>query len=161
MRSPKPFLVLSLTALIALISVTVWLFYPRNITITESEFQGVIFHEANAADELGFMLTKEGSEEAYWTPGKTEILNIEKQLITHTQEQLPSLSSRLSRYKRQYFGFIRGERDLVFIVGFCQPVNVEWSEQLVSMPLAADCYFEAQYDMAGGHFLYVWERTAR
>ena len=91
MRLQKPLLVLSLILLLALIGLTIWLFYPRNITMTESEFQGVIFHEDNAANELGFMLTKDSSEEAYWTPSKTEILDIEKQLNTHTQDQLPAL----------------------------------------------------------------------
>lgn len=94
------------------------------------------------------MLTKDNLDDEYWTPHKKEILDIEMQLKIRTQEQLPALSSQLSLYKRQYFGFTRGGKDIVFFVGFCHPVDVDWKNELVSMPMAADCYFEAQYDIA-------------
>jgi hypothetical protein len=107
------------------------------------------------------MLIKDDPDSAYWTPTQDLILEMEEQLHAHIQEQTPFLATNLSNYKRQYFGFIRDGRKQIFIVGFCEPVSLDWRKELVTSPIAGKCYLEAQYDLEDGQIQYLWQKTER
>lgn len=128
-----------------------------NKHIKEETFEGVVFSQEDAARLLDVMLVKERDDEAYWMPEETQILMLEKQLDSQVQAQLPALASQLTTYKRQYFGFVRDERALIWIVGFCDTGDVDWQNDLVSFSDTPGCYFEAQYDVDNDTLLYVWE----
>jgi len=144
--------------LIVIVTIVVLLLLrPANKIIREERFEGVIFSKENAAQVMGFMLTNDRADNAYWTPTKGEIVTIEEQFAPYVQDQLPAVARNLSGYKRQYIGFERDGRRQLMIVGFCNSPNAEWGSELVTVPDAGGCYLEAQYDVTNGDFLYVWE----
>lgn len=146
---------------ICLLSLASWFLYPRNKMVVGDDYQGVIFHRNYSDDELGMMLMKDIEEDAYWTPSKAEISILEDNLKRHVQDQMPVLALNLANYKRQYFGFIRQGRKLVFLVGFCKTVEIDWRRRFVPLPMAATCYFEAQYDLESQQLLYIWQYPER
>lgn len=143
MRSRIIFFSLALVILLlSLIGIMLWRLYPGNKIISEGEYEGVIFHNRNAARVLRFMLINDNIEDAYWIPTRADITELEKQIYIHTLEQAPVLAAQLPAYKRQYYGFIRAGREFVFIVGFCETdIDTDWRNELVSLPMAGDCYF--------------------
>ena len=147
-----------LVLLILFTGVLVWWLPPRNSTVSEKNYQGVIFHHKKAVDVLGWMLIKDDPDGAYWTPTKGQIAEMEAQLHIYAQKQLPVLAFGLDNYKRQYFGYVRDGREQIFVVGFCEPVGVDWQKELVTSPVTSDCYFEAQYDLENEQILYLWEK---
>ncbi len=169
MKSSRPFqsrhlallLGLGLSAVLFLVVATILLLIPSNKIITEQEFEGVIFSSERAAETLRVMLVNERAKENYWTPSKAQIVDLERRLDLYVQEQMPSLAPWLNTYKRQYFGFIRDGRQLIMVVGFCKPVNIDWRRELVTLPETAGCYFEAQYDALNDDILYLWEGAER
>ncbi len=168
MKSSRPFkskrlglLALGLLAVIFFVVVLILVLIPTNEIISEQEFEGVIFSSESAAETLQVMLVTERAKEAYWTPSKAQIVDLERRLDLYVQEQMPSLAPWLTTYKRQYFGFIRDDRHLIMVVGFCKPVNIDWRRELVTLPETAGCYFEAQYDALNDDILYLWEGAER
>jgi hypothetical protein len=90
-------------------------------------------------------------------PDREIIRRLEEELQRNVRENLPALAPRLHEYRRQYFGFTRAGNQQVFVVGFCGLTEIDWLKELVPMPSEAGCYFEGQFDVAGAHFLYLWE----
>jgi len=165
-RSRRPLLIIALGLLtilivIFLVAATILLLSPSNRIVTEDEFEGVIFSKSNAADSMRYMLVNERVEEAYWTPSKEQILDLELRLDSYVNEQLPTLSSRLNTYRRQYFGFVREGKQHIMAVGFCKPVSIDWRREPVTLPESGGCYFEGQYDATNDEFLYLWEGVGR
>jgi hypothetical protein len=146
----------AVTLLLLIAAVAIWLLNPSNEVIIANELEGVIFHRNNASKVLGYMLTNEQSIEAYWNPTKADILEMEKEFTQYLQVNLPEIAPKLSSYKRQYFGFNREGVNLIFIVGFCELLDVNWRSELVALSEETDCYFEAQYDASNNTFLYAW-----
>lgn len=129
-----------------------------NIFLNEKDYEGVIFIPEIAADVLRFTLLHENIDEAYWSPSRMDVSRIETQLTKYVQVDIPSLEEQLVNYKRQYFGFFRNEMPLVLIIGFCGQTKRDWRHELVSISdVAPGCYFESQYDVANGVFLYFWQ----
>ena len=151
---------LILLLIIVIMILVVWLLQPGTTVITEKEFEGVIFTKERAADVLRYIVVNEVTEEAYWTPSKDEVFALEQQLNINIARKDLEFKGQLSDFKRQYFGFIRDGNQLVLIVGFCEPVGVEWHRELVTLPdMAVGCYFEAQYDPANDKILYLWQNS--
>jgi hypothetical protein len=117
----------------------------------------VIFHKDNSAEVLNHTLVNETLEDTYWTPKQIEIVELEAALTDYISDHVPGLLGGLSGYKRQYFGFVRDNKKIIFFSGFCEPAPVDWREKLVSLGMA-DCYFEGQYDVADRSIIYFWEQ---
>ncbi len=152
---------LTLLLILLLVLATIFLLVPSNRIITGKDFEGVIFSDRNAAVSLRFMLVNETGEDAYWTPSKAEIVDMEVQLDSYVNEQVPALGPWLNSYRRQYFGFIRDGKQLIMVVGFCKPVGIDWRREMVALPESGGCYFEGQYDATNDEFLYLWEGVER
>jgi hypothetical protein len=99
----------------------------------------VIFHNKNAVDILGVMLSNEQSEETYWIPKKADIFAAESQLLSRLQSELPELASKFSLYRRQFYGFVRQGRQWIFVVGFCETGNLDWKNEFVSLADTPAC----------------------
>ena len=139
-----------------------WLLKPANPIIAGKDFEGVVFTKENAADLLGVAVSNDRSGEAYWTPAKADIINVESQLALYAERQAPALAVQLPSFKRQYFGFIRDGKRLILIVGFCPLSGNRWQREIVSLAdMPYGCYFEAQYDFTSGTFLYLWQNSDR
>ena len=134
-----------------------WLVDPSYTVIDEEAFEGVIFSGRRSSDLLGVMVTNDRNEDSYWTPPEKQILALEERLRIRVQDQLPLLAPWLNTYKRQYFGFVRDGKQLIMIVGFCKQSDKDWRRELITLPEADGCYFEAQFDVAFDDFLYVWQ----
>jgi hypothetical protein len=70
---------------ILFLGVLIWWLMPRNKLVSESNFQEVVFHHKESDDKLGFMLTKENPEIAYWIPLIMQIAEFLKQLLAYAQ----------------------------------------------------------------------------
>lgn len=86
-----------------------------------------------------------------------QILALEERLNIQVRDQLPLLASWLNTYRRHYYGFMRDGKQLIMIVGFCKETEKDWRSELITLPDAVGCYFEAQFDVASDDFLYVWQ----
>jgi hypothetical protein len=106
------------------------------------------------------MLNNERDDSGYWTPTKSQIFALESRLSSQVRKQNSSFAFLLPSYRRQYFGFIREGRAMIWIVGFCGSIDVDWRRELVSLPDTGGCYFEAQYDVGDDALLYVWQGAA-
>lgn len=158
MLSRKFLLGLTLVLIPILNFVTMWILRPTNILLNEKDYEGVIFMPDNAANVLRYTLLQENIDEAYWLPSQAYISRIETQLTKYVRKEIPSLEGQIVNYKRQYFGFYRKEKPLVLIIGFCGQTQKDWHQELISISdVPPGCYFEAQYDVANGGFLYFWQ----
>lgn len=129
---------------------------PGYTLMSEKDYEGVTFPKEVAADLLGVTLVKERTGDVYWTPTRDVIRQMEGRLNAYVQAELPEVAPHLSSYKRQYFGFERQNNRFILIVGFCEPLNIDWRRELVALPDAPGCYLEAQYDVANDVLLYAW-----
>ncbi len=140
-----------------IVLLALWLIDPSYTAIDEEDFEGVIFSDRRSSDLLGVMVTNDRNEDSYWTPPEKQILALEERLRIRVQEQLPLLAPWLNTYRRQYFGFVRDGKQLIMIVGFCKQSDKDWRRELITLPEADGCYFEAQFDVTNDVFLYVWQ----
>lgn len=91
----------------------------------------------------------EGKE--FWTPTKGQALEaeevVEKFLKEKRPAQSPELWQKLTRYKRQYVGYVADGRKRIHVNFYCS------EEPLTSKPVlyddGGDCFFQVDYDVEG------------
>ncbi len=153
--------VLLLIVLVVLILVLILiigrlLLNPANTSVRENEYVGIIFSGKKAADQLGVMLLNERNDAEYWTPSKDDIMALEKRFREYVEANLPALDPARALFRRQYYGFVRQNRPIIMIVGFCEVTGIDWRQELVTLPATSGCYVEAQYDVINDAMLYAW-----
>jgi hypothetical protein len=77
---------------------------------------------------------------------------LEPFIIKESAKWHSDLWQTLSKYKRQYLGFVLNGQKKIFINFFCDPFNIDWKRQLVSVFDGGDCFFRVTYDVASGTF---------
>lgn len=120
-----------------------------NQPVINPEFEGVIFSQENAAGVVY-------GAEAYWTPVETDILALEAQLAPYLQQNAPQDYPgpllALGEYKRQYIGFVREGKQLIFANFFCETHGQDWQQLFIAVEDGGPCYFEIVYDPQTGSF---------
>lgn len=147
---------LFLLLILAVILMSLAILNPAYTFLEEDGYSGVIFSGKKAADLLGVMLISDRTEELYWTPSRNVIRDMERRLKAYVRDELPEISPNLSDFRRQYFGFKRHDNRSILLIGFCEPLGVEWRQVLVALPDSPACYLEAQYDVENDVLLYAW-----
>lgn len=126
----------------------------RTRFIAHPDFSGVIFGRRAAARALESMLADDATK--YWTPTRDDIVTLESRLAAHVVREHPEVFSRLPQYRRQYFEFTRRGDRRIFIVGFCEFDDLDWSREFVSAAEDSDCHFEADYDTVTATIVFFW-----
>ena len=92
----------------------------------------------------------------YWAPSRADIRRLEGRLRARVVNERPDVAAQLATYKRQYFGFTRGERRRILIVGFCEAPGIDSRHEFVSAAESKACRFEAEYDLFAGEISSFW-----
>ena len=122
--------------------------------VKTGEFEGVIIPREKARD---FMKVFSGMEEKEtWTPGRTDVLKLEKGIESFLKKAAPKgsqdLWTKIPTYKRQYIGIVRKGRKVIFINFFCDAFNSDWKTVPVVVDDGGDCFFNVLYDPGSATF---------
>jgi hypothetical protein len=122
--------------------------------VKTGEFEGVIVAREKADD---FMKAFSGIEEKEtWTPGRTDVLKLEKGIESFLKKAAPKgsqdLWTKIPKYKRQYIGIMRKGRKVIFVNFFCDALNMNWKAAPVVVEDGGDCFFNVLYDPASAAF---------
>ncbi len=126
---------------------------PFEVVKTE-EFEGVIVPREKASD---FMKAFSGIEEKdTWTPGRTDVLKLERGIESFLKKAAPKESqdlwTKIRTYKRQYVGITRKGRKAIFVNFFCGTFDLSWKDAPVVVEDGGDCFFNVLYDPASAAF---------
>lgn len=109
------------------------------------------------AEEMGIAswLVEAGD---FWTPSEDEIMKLEDRLAGYLSQNAvqfyrqPPVWERLDEYQRQYIGFERGGKKLIYGNFFCNNLGIDWRQGLVIVQDGGECYFQVEYDAESGMF---------
>ena len=123
------------------------------------DYEGVIIPASEEA-HMG-MLNADGARiTGYWTPDDTSIAaletGLEAHLRGHKSQRAHGLGAKVSGYKRQYVGFLLGERKVIYANCFCHAAP-GWKERQIGVDDGGDCYFQVVFDPSTGKYtdLYI------
>lgn len=122
--------------------------------IKTEEFEGVIFPRQKGKD---FVRAFTGADEReFWTPSRANVLRLERKIEAYLKKaaarRSPNLWSKLSTYKRQYAGFVRNGRRMIFANFFCESLNTDWKTTPIAVADGGDCFFNVLYDVDSATF---------
>ena len=115
-----------------------------------------------------------GQVEGYWMPERSQIGRLEARLLEHlrrsTPTRAPKLWGNLGRYKRQYFGVIVDDRQVICasfislsalsemeardqeLMGY----DFDWRKEAIEVWDRGDDFFEVEYDVEADVIREVW-----
>ena len=104
----------------------------------------------------------------FWTPTLADVQALEEQLPSYLKRErkddhgrpassgLPALAplwKRAPSYPRQYVGFLRRGRRVIYGNFFCDnSYHRDWHDRPVRVADGGDCYFQVSYDVKDGRF---------
>ncbi|MBA7686374.1 hypothetical protein ES703_94818 [subsurface metagenome] len=114
------------------------------VTITTSEFKGVIF----PSGWTDIIFDDERTIDGYWTPREKDILAAEAGIQDFMKASEPEIFKRLHQYGRQYFGVIVDGRKRVYCNFFIDPEeHPYWKSSFVLVLDGGANYFRIEYDV--------------
>lgn len=78
--------------------------------------------------------------------------NLRKKGYDYNAESAAQIILKLSSYKRQYAGIVRGNKKIIVINFFCRSYN-KWQEEVVAIDDGGNCYFMMEYDIDKNEFV--------
>lgn len=114
---------------------------------------GVIITETDAERMVGG-LGMDGYA-GYWTPERSQVAALERSIVAHLAANAPEgsrLRDGLEGYRAQYFGVLRGDRELILANFFCDDFGRNIETEVVAVDDGGDCYFTVEYDPATDGF---------
>ena len=128
----------------------------ENPTTTANKNWVVITKER--AEEMRVTAWLVGSD-GLWTPSADDILKLEEKIAEYLSQNSNSFYSqppvweRLDEYQRQYIGFERGGRQIIYGNFFCNNLGMDWRKKLVIVEDGGDCFFQVEYDVESEMFI--------
>jgi hypothetical protein len=122
---------------------------PRDSTATA---RGVILPERVAAAACDGLI--EPVPDGFWTPERAQVDALEAALGPFLERAAPRRSrlrrgeAGLRRYRAQYVGVVRGDRETIFANFFCDDRGVDTRRAIVAVDDGGDCYFTVEFDPA-------------
>ena len=114
-------------------------------TITTGEIEGVIF-PANKANFAALATGRKGLQ--YWAPSESDIAKAIPKIKTFLATQAPSIASRITKYRCQYFGIIVDGKKRVYCNFFHRDGNEsDWKTDGVLVYDGGDWYFQIEYEI--------------
>ena len=126
-------------------------------TETVTANQNWVIVPRESAEEMGIASWLLRSDDL-WTPPADEILKLEEKLPEYLSQSSmvlfhqPPVWERLGEYQRQYIGFERDGKQMIYANYFCDNMGKNWREDLVIVEDGGDCYFQVEYDVKSGLF---------
>ena len=120
------------------------------------------------ANQNRVIVTKEQAEEiaswlggvgGFWTPSVDDIIKLEEKIAEYLSQNpsqfysQPPVWERLDEYQRQYIGFERGGRQIIYGNFFCNNLGMDWRKKLVIVDDGGDCFFQVEYDVESEMFI--------
>lgn len=116
--------------------------------------EGVVVPAAAKVD-VGMVKAAGQGITGHWTPDEGGVAALEGGLVAflrgNPSERAQSLAVKVAGYKRQYVGFLLGERKVIYANFFCK-ASEDWRAQLVDVDDGGDCYFQVVFDPASSAF---------
>ena len=118
--------------------------------VREAGYHGVIIPESHQ-DHMGMVEAAGGKLSGYWTPDIASIRLFESGLVAYLEAEAktrsPKLHQKSKSYKRQYIGFLVGERKLIYGNFLCTAM-ARWTERAVGVDDGGDCFFQVVFDIS-------------
>jgi hypothetical protein len=120
-------------------------------------YEGVIVPEERVHELTDFYIG--GPIEGAWTPTADDIAALERNLPSYEQTIESTIFGisgdfiqLLPTYKRQYAGFIQGDRKKILVNATCEEDDLNWRTQPLIVMDGGDCFFRVVYDPAAGTY---------
>lgn len=126
-----------------------------NQAVRGSGYEGVILSVENA-QELGPLLGNDINE--FWLPTEQDVAALEAALPDYLTandemfENLPVLWERLSKYKRQYVGYLENGQRVIYVNYFYNPPDNNWKKEFILVMDGGDSYFNLRFQVETGQF---------
>jgi len=97
--------------------------------------------------------------DGFWIPSVDDILKLEENLAGYLNQnsdqfyRQPPVWERLDEYQRQYIGFERNGRQIIYGNYFCDNLGKNWRQELIFVLDGGDCFFQVEYDVESGMFI--------
>ena len=127
---------------------------------TEMVYRNWVVFDQEQAEEMkvaNWLFEVDG----FWTPSEEDILKLEGGLagyLSQNSEQFyrqPPVWERLDAYQRQYFGIERDGKQVIYGNYFCDNLGMDWRQDLVTVLDGGECFFQVEYDVEGGKFIWL------
>lgn len=98
--------------------------------------------------------------DGFWTPSANDIYKLEEGMAEYLNQNSRNFTSqppaweRLDEYQRQYIGIERGGKQIIYGNFFCEEDD-NWRKEFVMVIDGGDCYFQVEYDVESGKFIYL------
>jgi len=132
---------------------------PEAALIETETYQGAIFTAVSTAE---FITWLDEPADDFWTPAEADVANFEAGLAQFLQENstgqwdtLPIIE-RLPEYKRQYFGIVQNEEQLIFANMFCDAMSSDWLEAPVVVADGGNCYLQIVFNADANTYLSLY-----
>jgi hypothetical protein len=120
-------------------------------------YEGVIVPEERVHELTDFYIGE--PIEGAWTPTADDIAALERNLPSYEQTVESTIRGisgdfiqLLPTYKRQYAGFIQGDRKKILVNASCEGDDLNWRTQPLIVMDGSDCFFRVVYDPAAGSY---------
>ena len=114
-------------------------------SISTGGVEGVIF-PAGQANSVGDATGRKGL--TYWTPSESDIASAFPKIRGFLKSEAPSIASRLSQYRCQYFGIIVEGKKRIYCNFFHRDGGiVNWKSEPLFVLDGGDWYFQLEYDL--------------
>jgi len=118
--------------------------------------QGLIVGQVAAPGFYSQITGKSSSR--YWTPEKSQIIDLESRLSAYLRGAAPAKSrirTDLRSYRRQYLGTVRDDHEVVFVSFFCETHRQDWTRKPIVVDDGGDCYFRLEYETENHKFSHL------
>ena len=138
-----------LAVLLSMLMITFWsatVALPKNV-----KPQGVIFSAEQIKSQKFVRFP-----EPYWTPSQEQIDKLERMLPAFVKAQSKNHSRhpkiKLSKYKRQYFGYSLNGKKVIYVNAFCHAFAY-WEKTFLLVEDGGQCFFQATFDPESDKFI--------
>jgi hypothetical protein len=127
-----------------------------NVIMSASQNWVIFTREYAEQNELASWLLE---TDGFWTPSLDDGIKLEKEIAEYLHQnsiqfyRQPPVWERLDKYQRQYIGFKRGDKRLIYGNFFCESGSVNWHQDLVIVLDGGECFFQVEYDIDNGSFI--------
>jgi hypothetical protein len=114
-------------------------------SISTGGVEGVIF-PASQANFVGDATGRKGL--TCWTPSKSDVAGAFPRIQAFLKSEAPSIASRLSQYRCQYFGIIVEEKKRIYCNFFHRECGIaNWKSKPLFVRGGGDWFFQLEYDL--------------
>jgi len=107
--------------------------------------EGVIF-PASQANFVGDATGRKGL--TYWTPSESDVAGAFPRIQAFLKSEAPSIASRLTQYRCQYFGIVVEGKKRIYCNFFYRDGGIaNWKSEPLFVEGGGDWYFQLEYDL--------------